>query len=117
MVGVNAIDDVLAIKPATAMIGEVAQQCGHRLIMGAVTDEAPFVPGHYESRLRQGFEVKGQRRRRCRDLLGNGMHDQAVVSGPNQQAKNTQAGFLRQRGKGGNDLGFIHSSILLELWK
>lgn len=94
--------------PAAAVVGQEADQVVDSVDHGMTAHKATFLCGVDQTGVGQGLEVEGQVRRLEFKLLRNDAGSQAGGRIPDQQAKDGEARFLRQRGQCGDGISFVH---------
>jgi hypothetical protein len=98
-----------------AVIGEEADQRVHRRVVGAIDDEAAFLPALRQTGAGQAGEVKRQRRRRQLELFADRTRRHSRRAGLHQQAEDGKPGFLREGRKGLKSLRRFHISRIVEM--
>jgi len=101
-----------------AVLGQVGQQVIHRWIVGRVIDKATRLISADQAGNGQFFQMK-RKATVCLSskAFSNGPHRKALGARLDEQSKDLEAGFLRQRAKGSNCFFDYHVSILIEAWK
>jgi hypothetical protein len=97
------------------VFSEECDQRIHGLVIGAVDDEATFLPVLREAGAHQPGEMERKRRRRQIELLADGTGSEAFRTGLHQQPEDCQPGLLSEGGQGGDSLLRFHISNNMEM--
>ena len=102
-----------------AVFGEIAEQAVHAGVVGAVDQVAALLFDRDQACVRQLLQVEGERVAGHAELLGQHAGREAGQAGHDQRAEGAQALRMGEGAEGGDDMIFIHDSIiqlLLNRW-
>jgi hypothetical protein len=98
-----------------AVFSEECDQRIHGLVIGAVDDEAAFLPALRQACARESGEMERERRRRQLELLADRACGESRRAGLDQEAEDRQTRLLSEGGKGWDRLLRFHISNNMEM--
>src|SRR5665213_3322151 len=101
---------------AAAILGEKDEQVAHCFVIGAIDDRAAVAPRSDQPRIGEQQKLGGHGVGRGVERAGDLTGGKPFRSGLYQQAKDYEAGILRQRGKAFHGSCRFHISLIPEIW-